>query len=326
MRLLITGITGFVGSHLADYLLDNNLGEVYGIKRWRSPLENIEHRLNELNLFDCDLRDLSSLMTVLDEIRPDIIVHLAAQSLVPSSYIAPVDSVMTNTIGTINLLEAIRLLKQDPVIGIGSTSEVYGNVTMEEIPIKETHSLNPISPYAVSKVGEDRAAFMYWKAYGLKTIISRMFTHSGPKRYETFFISSFAKQLVEIELGIRKEKIVYVGNLDSVRTIADVRDAVRAYWLLVNKCDYGEVYNIGGNVSRKVEDILNMLCDLSTVDHVTFAVDLKRLRPADATLQIPDVRKFHDKTGWYPEIPLRKTLEDTLDYWRNKLRRQYEIL
>ena len=318
MNLLITGITGFVGSHLADYLLDNNLGTVYGIKRWRSPLENIEHRLDQIKLYDCDLRDLSSLITTLNKIKPDIIFHLAAQSLVPTSYIAPVDTLETNVIGTVNLLEAIRLLNIDPVFHCCGSSEVYGNVTEKDIPIRETHPLSPISPYALSKVGEDRAAFMYWKAYGIKTVISRMFTHTGPRRSSEFFIPSFAKQLVEIEMGL-KPPIVHVGNLDSIRTIADVKDAVRAYWLLVTNCDYGEAYNIGGKTTKSVGEILDMLCSLSTAKNITIKVDPKRLRPADATLQIPDISKFVNKTGWEPKIPLEQTLRDVLNYWRYKL-------
>ena len=318
-NFLITGITGFVGSHLADYLLDNNLGNVSGMKRWRSPLDNIEHIYDDIKLYDCDLRDLKSMIITLKKVKPDIIFHLAAQSYVQTSYDAPSDTIFTNTIGTVNLLDAVMLAEIDPVIVVSSTSEVYGNVTEGEIPIKETNPMNPISPYALSKVGEDRAAFMYNKAYGLKTVISRMFTHSGPRRGEVFFISSFAKQIAEIECGKNKDNVVKVGNLHSIRTIADVRDAVEAYWLLATKCDYGEVYNIGGNTTQSVGTILEILIAMSTVNDIRVEVDPERLRPADATLQIPDTTKFRDKTGWKPKIDLITTLKDTLNYWRERI-------
>jgi len=320
MKLLITGITGFVGSHLAEYLLQVNPDNVvFGTKRWRSPQDNIKQIIDQLELYNCDLRDLSSLIATLEEIRPDIIFHLAAQSFVTTSYIAPVDTIETNVIGTINLLEAVRILKIDPVIHVCSSSEVYGQVTEEDVPINEDCPLRPVSPYAVSKVGEDMAAYMYYKAYGLKTIRTRMFTHTGPRRGDVFVVSFFAKQIAQIEKD-KQEAVLRVGNLDSVRTFSDVRDAVKAYWLLVNKCKPGEVYNIGGNVTLTIREMLDMLLSYSDYPgEISIEVDQSLLRPADVTLQIPDLTKFQKETGWQPEIPFDQTLQDTLNYWRKNV-------
>ncbi len=319
MKVLITGITGFVGSHLADYILENHSGiKIYGTKRWRSPLDNIRHITEKVVLVNCDLRDLSSLIHSLKEIKPDVIFHLAAQSFVPTSYTAPVDTLENNIIGTTNLLEAVRFTGIDPVIHVCSSSEVYGQVRKEDVPIKEDCPLRPASPYAVSKVGEDMLAYMYHKAYGLKTIRTRMFTHCGPRRGDVFVTSAFAKQIVGIEKNIQKPEIK-VGNLDSVRTFADVRDTVRAYWLLVEKCPPGEVYNIGGTRTMKVGEMLDLLLNISKIkDKVKIVVDKNLLRPADVTLQIPSMEKFQKATGWKPEIPFEKTLSDLLDYWRKK--------
>jgi len=318
MRVLITGITGFVGSHLADYILANHPEvAIYGLVRWRSPMDNLKHIApNKLNLHYGDLVDLSSLIGILKEVRPDVIFHLAAQSFVPTSFKAPVDTLQTNIIGTTNLLEAVRISGIDPIIHICSSSEVYGQVREDEVPIREDCPLRPASPYAVGKVGEDMIAFQYWLSYGIKTIRTRMFTHTGPRRGEVFVVSNFAKQIATIEAGLALP-VVKVGNLDSVRTFSDVRDAVKAYWLLVDKCPPGEVYNIGGVETMTIGEMLNRLLKFSKVKNIGVEVDKSRLRPSDVTLQIPCIDKFQKATGWKPEIKLEKTLEDTLNYWRD---------
>lgn len=322
MRVLITGITGFVGSHLVEYILAKHSGtEIFGIKRWRSPKDNIRHLLDKVTLFDCDLRDLGSLIRVFGEVKPDVIFHLAAQSFVTTSYTAPVDTLDCNITGTANLLEAVRILKLDPVIHICSSSEVYGQVGKEDVPIRETCPLRPVSPYAVSKVGEDMLGYMYWSAYKLRTIRTRMFTHSGPRRGEVFVDSFFAQQLARIERGLQPP-VVRVGNLDSVRTFADVRDTVRAYWLLAQKCPPGEVYNIGGDTTMTIREMLDMLLAMSSFKgKVEIKVDPALIRPADVTLQIPCSDKFKAATGWNPVIPYRQTLQDMLDYWREHFAR-----
>lgn len=320
MRVLITGITGMVGSHLAEcFLADRNGIEIHGLIRWRSPLGNIQDILDRLRLHQGDLRDLNSLVQVLRTIKPDRIHHLAAQSYVDMSFVAPADTLHSNIIGTVNLLDAVRIAGINPRIHICSSSEVYGQVQPDEVPIKETTPLRPASPYAVSKVGEDLAAFQYGLSYGLDLLRTRMFTHTGPRRGDVFAESSFAKQIAEIEAG-QHAGPVKVGNLDSVRTIADVRDAVRAYVLLLDKCPRGEVYNIGGKETMKVGDILDILKSMAKVK-ILHVVDPARLRPSDVTLQIPDTSKFRAATGWEPSIPARQTLADLLDYHRGRIRR-----
>ncbi len=321
MKALITGITGFVGSHLAEYILARHPGvEVAGLKRWRSPQEHLTQVRDRVRLFDGDLRDLSSLLRLLAEFPPDVIFHLAAQSFVTTSYYAPADTMENNVVGTVNLLEAVRLSRQDPVIHVCSSSEVYGQVEPKDLPIREDCPLRPVSPYAVSKVGEDAAAYMYFKAYGLRTIRSRMFTHSGPRRGEVFVDSFFCRQVAAIEQGLQPP-VLRVGNLDSVRTFADVRDTVRAYWLLAEKCPPGEVYNIGGTTTMMIREMLEKVLGLSSFPgKIEVRVDPVLMRPADVTLQVPCVDKFRAATGWTAEIPYDRTLHDMLDYWRDRLR------
>ncbi len=325
-KVFITGIGGFVGSHLADYILANfpNV-QVLGLVRWWEPKENIKHILNKIKLYYGDLLDLPSLETILSEQKPDVIFHLAAQSYVDFSFSAPINTLETNIVGTANLLEAVRKLKvasgYDPVVQIASSSEVYGQVKENEIPIKEENPFRPASPYAVSKVGEDMLAFQYWLSWKIKTIRTRMFSHTGPRRGEVFVESNFAKQIAAIEAGLQKP-VVKVGNLDSVRTFLDIKDAIRAYWLLIEKCSPGEVYNVGGVETMTVGEMLNKLLKLSTVRDVAVEVDPARLRPSDVTLQIPCIDKFTRETGWKPEIKFEKTLEDLLNYWRDYFKKE----
>jgi GDPmannose 4,6-dehydratase/GDP-4-dehydro-6-deoxy-D-mannose reductase len=318
MRVLVTGITGMVGSHLAEYLLAEHPGvAVHGLVRWRSPRTNIASAAPRLELHEGDLRDLNSLVHVLRSARPDRIFHLAAQSYVSQSFVAPADTLATNVVGTQNLLDAIRLAGLAPRIHVCSSSEVYGQVTEAELPIRETNPFRPASPYAVSKVGEDMVAQQYALSYGMDVLRTRMFTHTGPRRGDVFAESAFAKQIAEIEAGVRPNPI-RVGNLDSVRTFADVRDAVRAYWLLLEKCPGGEVYNVGGDRTMTVGAMLEMLKGIARcrIDHV---VDPALVRPSDVTLQIPDTSKFRAATGWAPRIPLETTLKDLLDWHRARL-------
>ena|ERR1700688_2419674 len=319
MKVLITGITGMVGSHLAEYLLSAfPETEVHGLVRWRSPLVNVQKILSRIQLHQGDLRDLNSLILLLRHVQPDRIHHLAAQSYVDMSFVAPADTLQSNIIGTVNLLDATRIVGIKPRIHICSSSEVYGQIRPDEVPIIETTPLRPASPYAVSKVGEDMIAFQYGLSYQLDLVRTRMFTHTGPRRGDVFAESSFAKQIAEIELN-PKQGPVRVGNLDSVRTVADVRDAVRAYKLLLDKCPAGEVYNIGGKETMTIGDILQTLKSLARVP-IEHVVDPTRLRPSDVTLQIPDTKKFHAATGWEPKITARQTLSDLLDYHRANLR------
>ena len=325
-KVLITGITGFVGSHLADYVIENfSKVQIFGLVRWRSPVNNVKHILDKITLLSGDLLDLPSLKSILSEYKPDVVFHLAAQPYVPFSFSSPIATLNTNVIGTCNLLEAVKDLKltsnYDPTIHICSSSEVYGQVKEDELPIDEETPLRPASPYGVSKVGEDLLGYQYWLSWGIKTLRTRMFTHTGPKRGDVFVVSNFAKQIAAIEAKCQSP-VIKVGNLESLRTFFDVRDAVHAYWLLVNRCTPGEVYNIGGVETMTIKEMLDLLLEMSTFKNIVVQTDPDKLRPSDVTLQIPSTEKFHRETRWRPKIKFSKTLEDTLNFWRNHFARE----
>lgn len=318
MRALITGITGFAGSHLAEYLLaDHPEVEVFGTYRWRSRRENIEHLDDRVTMLEADMRDYSSLHTLLGEVRPDYIFHLAAQSFVPSSWRAPAETLSTNITGQTHLFEAVRSLELDPVIQIACSSEEYGLVHPDETPIKETNPLRPLSPYAVSKVAQDFMGYQYFQSYGLKVIRTRAFNHTGPRRGDVFVTSNFAKQVASIEAGLQ-EPVIHVGNLDAIRDFTDVRDTVRAYWLGVLKGKPGEVYNIATGNGIHIHEMLDMLLAMSTVE-VEVREDPDRMRPSDVEILIGDSSRFRADTGWEPRIPFEQTLADVLAYWRDRL-------
>jgi GDP-4-dehydro-6-deoxy-D-mannose reductase len=321
MRALITGITGFAGSHLAEYLLADHPGvEVFGLYRWRSRMENIEHVRSKVKLLECDLRDYTSVHAALAASRPDYIFHLAAQSFVPSSWTAPNETLTTNISGQTNLFEAIRALGLDPVVQIACSSEQYGLVLPDEVPIKETNPLRPLSPYAVSKVTQDYLGYQYFMSYGLKAIRTRGFNHTGPRRGHVFVTSNFCSQVAAIELGLQ-EPVIRVGNLDAVRDFTDVRDMVRAYWLAVTKGRPGEVYNIATGQGIVIREMLDKIIGMAQVE-VKVETDPARLRPSDVEILIGDSSKFRADTGWEPRIPFDQTLRDLLDHWRWTLARR----
>lgn len=313
---LITGITGFAGSHLAELLLKEGV-EVHGIQRWRSKSDNINHIRNSIIFHEADLLDAHSLYTVIDEVRPNFIFHLAAQSYVQSSWASPSNTLEVNIIGTVHLFEAVRKTNLDIVVQIACSSEEYGKVLKDELPINENNPLRPLSPYAVSKLAMDYLGYQYYESYGLKIIRTRGFNHTGPRRGDVFAESTFAKQIAEIEKGLT-EPVVYVGNLDAIRDYTDVRDMVRAYYLAVLKCRPGEAYNIATGKGWKIKDVLNTLVEMSKVK-IKILLDKNRMRPSDVEVLIGDAGKFKKETSWKPEIPFEKTLADLLDYWREKV-------
>jgi GDPmannose 4,6-dehydratase len=325
---LITGITGMVGSHLADYLIENTDWNIVGLTRWRSPLDNIKHLIERINvknritLVNGDLNDSISLDAVIRDHQPDYVFHLAAQSFPLTSFTAPVDTLNTNIQGTVRLLDSIKTYKHDAIVHVCASSEVFGRVPKEKLPIDEECTFHPASPYAVSKVGTDLMGRFYAEAYGMTVMTTRMFTHTGPRRGDVFAESSFAKQIAMIEAGYIKEPIVKVGNLNSLRTIADVRDAVRAYHMLLTvNPTAGEYYNIGGTYTCEIGDVLNTLIGMSTMkDDIRIVTDPERLRPIDANLQVPNTNKFFKHTGWKPEISFDKTMSDLLNYWRDQIK------
>ncbi|MCK4352137.1 GDP-mannose 4,6-dehydratase [candidate division WOR-3 bacterium] len=319
MKVFVTGVTGFVGSWLVDYLLTLPKIEIFAIKRWRSRTENIEHFKDKITLYECDLRDASSVRDTIERIKPDRVFHLAAQSYVPTSWNAPTETIETNIMGELNIFEAIKKIDINPKIQIAGSSEEYGFVKPEELPIKETNPLRPLSPYAVSKVGQDMLAYQYFMSYKMNIIRTRGFNHTGPRRGTVFVCSDFARQIAEIELGKRKP-VIWVGNLDSVRDFTDVRDMVRAYWLVLEYGKPGEVYNISSGKGIKIKDMLSTLLEFSKVK-VDVKEDPQKIRPSDVPVLIGDSTKFRKATNWKQEIPFEKTLEDILNFWRKKLRR-----
>jgi len=319
LRALITGITGFAGSHLAEYILANHPDiEVYGIMRWRSRTENIQEIEERIQLIECDLRDATSVKALLGRVCPEKIFHLAAQSYVPSSWNAPAESLTTNVLGQLNIFEAIRELEIEPWIQVACSSEEYGLVHEDELPIKETNPLRPLSPYAVSKIGQDFLGYQYHKSFGFKVVRTRAFNHDGPRRGEVFVSSNFAKQLIEVEKG-KKPAVLQVGNLEARRDFTDVRDVVRGYWLATERCEAGEVYNICSGKAYSIQEVLDRLIELSGVQ-VKVETDPSRLRPSDVPVLLGDYTKFKKATGWEPEIPYDKTLADMLEYWRETVR------
>jgi GDP-4-dehydro-6-deoxy-D-mannose reductase len=314
-RALITGITGFAGSHLAEYLLSKGI-EVHGTDRWRSKLDNIESIKDDIHLINADLRDGHSLDTVIKETNPDYIFHLAAQSFVAMSWRAPADTMETNVIGTIHLFEAIRKAEINPVIQVAGSSEEYGLVYPSEVPIKEENPLRPLSTYGVSKVAADKLSYQYYKSYGLRAVVTRGFNHTGPRRGDVFVTSSFAKQIAEIEKG--KDPVMYVGNLEASRDFTDVRDMVKAYLLAVQKCEPGEVYNICSGKAVTIRELLDLLLSM-TKKKIEIRQDPERMRPSDVEILQGDCSKFKKKTGWKPTIPFEKTIEDLLNYWRERV-------
>jgi GDP-4-dehydro-6-deoxy-D-mannose reductase len=318
MRLLITGITGFVGSYLAEHALKMG-AEVSGSIRWRSRMDNIEGIRENLRLIESDLRDASSVRALLSQVRPDWIFHMAAQSFVHASFNAPAESFQTNILCQVNLLEALRAERLSPRILVIGSSEEYGYALDHELPITEANPLRPLSPYAVSKVAQDLMGYQYWRSYGLPIVRARAFNHEGPRRGEVFASSNFAKQIVEIETGLR-EPVIYVGNLDARRDYSDVRDIVRGYWLLLERGEPGEVYNLCSERSWAIQEVLDFLLRHAMVSGIAVKEDPARLRPSDVPNLLGDASKIRKALGWQPEIPFERTLLDTLEYWRRKLK------
>jgi GDP-4-dehydro-6-deoxy-D-mannose reductase len=317
MRVLITGFTGFVGSHLAEHLIARGDVEVFGTHRWRSRMDNVEHLRDRVRFVECDLRDAGAILRVLREVRPERIFHLAAQSYVPTSWLAPAETLSGNVLGQLHLFEAIRALDLPARVHIAGSSEEYGLVLPDEIPIREDNPLRPLSPYAVSKVAQDMLAYQYWQSYRLHAVRTRGFNHTGPRRGEVFVTSNFARQIAQIEKGLR-EPVVWVGNLDSVRDFTDVRDMVRAYWLALERGAPGEVYNVCSGRGYTARQVLDILLGLAQVK-VTVQEDPARMRPSDVTLLVGDCSKFRNATGWQSTIPFEVTLKDLLEHWRSRV-------
>ncbi len=321
---MITGISGSGGSYLAEYFLKNQPSvSVHGISRWHSTSTdyNLRGAGGKAQVHECDLMDLSAVVRTLKDVQPDVIFHLASTANVRVGFINPIAVLQNNIIGTANLLEGIRLVGNDPMVQLCSTSEVYGQVDPKNVPITEECPIHPSSPYAVSKTAQDLLGYTYFRSYGMKIIRTRMFSYLNPRRSD-LFATSFALQIARIEAGVQSELLH--GNLDSIRTLIDVRDAMEAYWIAAKKGVAGEVYNIGGTNSIGVGDFLQLLKRKSKVE-IRSRVDENLLRPSDVTLQIPSVEKFINLTGWKPKYSLEESVEFLLDHCREQVARELRI-
>lgn len=331
-KILITGITGQVGSQFADYVLANTKLEVVGMMRWQEPMDNLYHLTDRINkkerisLYYADLNDYAAISRMLRDIRPTYISHLAAQSYPKTSFNIPIETLQTNIIGTANLLENIRQMREideyDPVVHICSSSEVYGKAK-PGVPLSEETAFHGASPYSISKIGTDYLGRFYGEAYEMRTFVTRMGTHSGPRRSDVFFESTVAKQIALIEAGLQ-EPIIKVGNLSSTRTFQDARDAVRAYFLLMEasekgKIHPGEYFNIAGEEVFKLPEVIDLLLGMSTCKDIKLVTDTERLRPIDADYQMFDNTKIRTTINWRPEIPAKQMFADLLDHWRSEI-------
>lgn len=313
---LITGVTGSGGSFLAEHIAENHPEvALHGASRWHSATThgNLAGLADKVTVHECDLTDMSSVIRMLEASRPDVVFHIAAHANVRASFATPLSVIQNNVMGTANLFEALRLLEMNPVVQLCSTSEVYGQVDPINVPINENCPLNPSSPYAVSKATQDHLGFAYFRSYGMKIIRTRMFAYINPRRAD-LFATAFALQVARIESG--RQDTLRHGNLDSVRTLIDVRDAMESYWIAAEKCAAGEVYNIGGDTVISVGEFLGLLKKKAKTEIVS-REDPALLRPADVTLQIPDVRKFGEATGWRPKYSFEDSVEYLLDHTRH---------
>ena len=313
VKVFITGACGFIGSHLVEYLTTLHNIEIYGTKH--NPQVTLSEYEDKIKLFECDVKDKNKLSELLKEINPDIIFHLAAQSYPTVSWEEPVRTIEDNVIGTINLFEIIKELNLNPIIFVACSSAEYGYISPDNVPVKEEQALLPLHPYGLSKVAQENLAYQYYKNFGLKTVSGRIFNTTGPRKIRDV-ISEFSQQIAKIEAG-KQEPVMKIGNLDTRRDITDVRDMVRAIWMLTQKAKYGDVYNLSSNHAISIEYILDNLLTL-TKKEIKIEVSPSKLRTTDEPIIQGANEKFVEATGWKPEIPFEQTLKDSLDYWRRK--------
>lgn len=320
MRVLITGITGLIGSHLANYLLDLDGVEVAGFKRWRSPEANIERLRGRVRILEGDVEDAFSVAAAIERERPDRILHLAAQSYPSESWAAPAATLQTNVIGTLNVLEAARRFVPEARIHIAGSAAAYGRVPPEEMPIHEDRPLWPLSPYGVSKAAQEMLGYQAVQAWGQQVFLTRSFIHIGPGQGARPAAQTFALQIAEAEAGLRAP-VVEVGNLDVRRDFLDVADAVRGIWALVERGVPGEVYNLCSGAAPTVRELLDIYLGLARIP-IEVRVDPARLRPADEPILQGDNRKLRAATGWQPEVPLEESARRILKHWREVVGRR----
>lgn len=324
-KILITGITGFVGSHMADYLLAKSTAEIFGFKRWNlSRLRNIRHLLNHerVTFLDCDITDPIGVRQLVKKIKPVKIFHFAAESFVSPSWLHPSHYMDVNYKGTVNLLDAVREAGISPRFFIPGSGEEYGDIPEAELPIRETTLLRPVNPYAVSKIAQDFIGLVYFKSYGLPVIRTRAFNHEGPRRDYVFGIPWYAYQIARIEAG-NQAPVVKVGGIDDRRNFTHIQDLIEAYWLAMEHCTPGELYLVGSDEPEHVHtfrEVLDDLLALSRVKGIRVEQDPDLVRPTSVPRLIGDTSKFRALTNWQPKIPYQQILTDTLEYWREFVR------
>ncbi|MEM5811998.1 MAG: GDP-mannose 4,6-dehydratase [Candidatus Aenigmatarchaeota archaeon] len=315
MRALITGVTGFIGSHLAEYLLNKGY-KIYGNYYRGTTNDNIEHIKSQIKVLKVDVRDGKAIEKLLKEVKPDEVYHLAAQSYPALSWEDPRYTLETNIIGTDNLFQSILKLKISPKILLACSSAEYGFISQDELPVIEERILNPLHPYGVSKVATELLGYQYWKNFGLKVISVRIFNTIGPRKYADV-CGDFCQQIAEIESG-RRKPVIFVGNLNGKRGFLDIRDLIRALYLVMKRGKVGEVYNICGKRAIRVKELLDVLLKLAKIK-ISIREDRKKLRSTDEPIIFGDISKIKRDTGWKPEIPIEKTLIDTLNWWRERV-------
>lgn len=316
MRVLITGISGFAGSHLTEYLLANVPSiEIHGIIHRHD--RRIQHLREQITLHRGDLRNALWVNELVQSIVPEYAMHLAAWSDVGGSWQQPWITYELNVQCQLNLLESLTRWAKDCRTLVVTSNEVYGLVQPDDLPIDEHTLFRPNNPYGVSKIAQDMMALQYWNSHNLPTMRARSFNHIGPGQADDFVASAFARQIAEIEAGLQ-EPVVRVGNLSAERDFTDVRDIASAYWSILNSGVPGQVYNVGSGVSRPIRWILDTLLELSTVD-LNVETDPSRLRPSDVPVSACDNSRLRNATGWHPKIDLRTTLLDLLNGWREQI-------
>ena len=320
MRVLITGITGLIGSHLADYLLGLGGVEVTGFKRWRSPDRNIRHLGERVRLLEGDIEDAFSVAAAIEQARPDRIFHLAAQSYPRESWAAPAVTLQANVIGTLNVLEAARRTVPDAKIHLAGSAAAYGLIRPDEVPIVEDRPLRPVSPYGVSKAAQEMLGYQAFQSYGQQVYLTRSFIHIGPRQDARPAAQTFARQIAEAEAGLRPP-VIAVGNLDPRRDFLDVEDVVQALWALLDRGSPGEVYNLCSGQAPSIRELLEIYLKLARSE-VEVREDPGRLRPADEPILLGDNSKLRAATGWQPRVPLQESAQRILAYWREVVQRE----
>jgi GDP-4-dehydro-6-deoxy-D-mannose reductase len=312
MRALITGVNGFVGGHLAEHLLAAGRWEVWGLAR--QPALALEHLAGRVRYVAADMGSLDQVVSTLESARPDVIFHLAGQANVARSFADPAGTLQSNLLAQTYLFQAVLRLRQEPLVLVAGSNEIYGALRPEDLPLDEETPFRPVNPYAVSKAAQDLLAFQYFVSHKIRSIRLRPFNHIGPRQSDAYVASAFAAQVAQIEAG-RQPPLMRVGNLTAERDFTDVRDMVRAYELAALHGEAGEAYNIGSGQPVRVQRLLDILMMLSTRD-IAVEADPARMRPADVPSVVCDARRFRQRTGWEPQIPLEQTLYDILEYWR----------